>query len=266
MNKYEDKSLANRMKVYEAVPKIFLTLGVPKVIRLDMRAGHTFCKKFQRPFDPIFGECMIAATIALCEQIPGAMAGYTQSDEISIIMNDINKDGTFSCFFDGNVEKITSISASICSIAFNKKYFELVSKMENDKIYSKNLWSALFDSRVFCLPNVTELYNYLLWRQQDAERNSINMVGFANFSQKEMDKKNVKEVMDMLVLQKGINWNDFPTRYKRGAIVVKEKYLKDNTKYNVTVERSRWAEQEMPIVTIPYTTQLYNKEFDNKKG
>ena len=269
MKKQKD-SLGDRMKTYEAVPKVFLTLGIPKIIRLDMRAGHTFCRKFIRPFDKVFSECMIHTTKELCAQIAGVVMGYTQSDEISLVINDVTEEKNINSFFDGNVEKMVSISASIATIAFNKKYMEVVQAIPKDdkmkKIYEKNLWTAQFDSRVFCLPNVTEVHNYILWRQNDATRNSIQMVGHANFTQKQMHARNNNEIQDMLMLEKGINWNDFPAKYKRGSMVVKEFYEKeaitpDGVSHGTAI-RSRWVEKEIPILTkdLDLISKIYNRE------
>ena len=238
------------MKEYEKVSKPFLTIGIPKIIRLDMRAGHTFCKRFDRPFDKIFSDCMVETTKELCKQIRGVVAGYTQSDEISLILNDEVKNG-YDCFFNGNVEKIVSISASICTLEFNRIYAEMVSGL--DTIYTKNINKAQFDSRVFCLPNVTEVHNYILSRQEDATKNSIAAVGQAYFTPNELNKKNSSQIQDMLMLQKGINWNDFPTRYKRGCIILKETYTKDvelpNGEIKKNVTRKHWVEKEIPILT-----------------
>ena len=238
MKKQKD-SLGDRMKTYEAVPKVFLTLGIPKIIRLDMRAGHTFCRKFIRPFDEVFSECMIHTTKELCAQIAGVVMGYTQSDEISLVINDVT-------------------------------YMEVVQAIPQDdkmrKIYEKNLWTAQFDSRVFCLPNVTAVHNYILWRQNDATRNSIQMVGHANFTQKQMHAKNNNEIQDMLMLEKGINWNDFPAKYKRGSMVVKEFYEKeaitpDGVSHGTAI-RSRWVEKEIPILTKDpdLISKIFNRE------
>lgn len=270
MKKQKD-SLGDRMKMYEAVPKVFLTLGIPKIIRLDMRAGHTFCRKFNRPFDDVFSECMVYTTKELCAQIAGVVMGYTQSDEISLVINDVTEEKNINCFFDGSVEKMVSVSASIATAAFNKKYMEIVRDIPSEdrmkKIYERNLWTAQFDSRVFCLPNVTEVHNYILWRQNDATRNSIQMVGHANFTQKQMHAKNNSDIQDMLMLEKGINWNDFPAKYKRGCMIVKEFYEKeavtpDGVSHG-TALRSRWVEKEIPILTkepdlIP---RIFNREF-----
>ena len=257
MKKQKD-SLGDRMKTYEAVPKVFLTLGIPKIIRLDMRAGHTFCRKFIRPFDKVFSECMIHTTKELCAQIAGVVMGYTQSDEISLVINDVTEEKNINSFFDGNVEKMVSISASIATIAFNKKYMEVVQAIPKDdkmkKIYE------------ICLPNVTEVHNYILWRQNDATRNSIQMVGHANFTQKQMHAKNNNEIQDMLMLEKGINWNDFPAKYKRGSMVVKEFYEKeaitpDGVSHGTAI-RSRWVEKEIPILTkdLDLISKIYNRE------
>ena len=142
MGKITKDSLGDRMKTYEAVTRDYLMLGCPKVIRLDMRAGHTFTRGFDIPYDEVFSQSMIAATKALCEQVTGVVMGYTQSDEISLVINDVTERGEVSCFFEGNISKITSISASICTLAFNKKYAELVAKLPEDKAekYKKNVY------------------------------------------------------------------------------------------------------------------------------
>ena len=196
--------------------------------------------------------------------------GYTQSDEISLVINDVTEEKNINSFFDGNVEKMVSVSASIATIAFNKKYMEIVQAISQDdkmrKIYEKNLWTAQFDSRVFCLPNVVEVHNYILWRQNDATRNSIQMVGHSNFTQKQMHAKNNNEIQDMLMLEKGINWNDFPAKYKRGSMVVKEFYEKeaitpDGVSHGTAI-RSRWAEKEIPILTKDpdLISKIFNRE------
>lgn len=270
MGKIKEDSLGHRMKQYEGVPKNYLMLGCPKAIRLDMRAGHTFCRDFKRPFDDVFSTCMLQASKKLCEEIPGVVMAYTQSDEISLIINDVTKNGQINCFFDGNVEKIVSISASICSVEFNRKYDEILRNMPTSKdkeIYEKQAWKAHFDSRVWTLPNLMEVHNYILWRQQDATRNSIQMVGHANFTDSELYKKNTSDIQDMLMLQKGINWNNFPVKYKRGAIILKEQYEKEVTLPNgeviPNVKRNRWTEAEIPILTqdLSYIPKIFERHF-----
>jgi tRNA(His) 5'-end guanylyltransferase len=285
---YEKDPLGIRMKVYENCSKPFLPLGTIKVIRLDMRAGHTFCRHFNRPFDDIFSGAMIETAKALCKEIPGAKFAYTQSDEISIALNDLytkDNEDRFSCFFDGNLEKIVSISASIATAAFNKAYHSLVynkypdlvtrymtnqgiNSAEPGSYYVKNLFNAQFDSRIFILPNETELHNYFLWRQNDATRNSILSAGYAHFPQSKMDNKNQEQIQNMLHMI-GINWNDYPIKYKRGSIIIKEAYIK-KTKYTshktgevkeVECLRHRWTDEfPIPILSqaIDFVSYLYN--------
>lgn len=252
----KESALAARMKKYEAVSKNFLTLGTPKVIRLDMRAGRTFCGNFEKPFDNVFAAAMTEAAKKICEQIPGSVFAYTQSDEISLVLNDMTEKGA-NCFFEGNVEKIVSISASICTLEFNKAYHRIIMgnseiSSEQAEVYLGNLWSGQFDSRAFMLPNVTEVHNYILWRQQDAVRNSIQMAGHAVFTDSELHKKNTSEINRML-LKKGIDWNNYPARHKRGIAITKELYKKDVVLPDGTkiedVNRKRWIEYEMPELT-----------------
>jgi tRNA(His) 5'-end guanylyltransferase len=68
-----------------------------------------------------------------------------------------------------------------------------------------------------------DVCNYFLWRQQDATRNSIQGLGQAYFSHKQMHGLNNNKVQDKLMVEKNINWNNVPTMFKRGTCVVKDK-------------------------------------------
>ena len=104
--------LGNRMKEnYENRAKTYLLRRVPVAIRLDMKAGHSFTKGFKRPFDHLFMACMQQTMKYLCENIQGCLIGYTQSDEITLILQDY-KTLTTDAWFDYSVEKLCSISAS----------------------------------------------------------------------------------------------------------------------------------------------------------
>lgn len=271
--------LANRMKeFYETVPKTRLMRRCPVVVRLDMRAGHTFCRGFERPFDEVFILSMQETAKYLCANIMGCVLSYQQSDEISLILVDYKKLNS-SAFFDYEVQKVCSITASMATMAFNK-YFSI--NMDNwgydnmpgwidggtnekvnlqlkklcDSYIVANEKGAMFDSRCFNIPK-EEVTNYIYWRQLDASRNSIQMVGQANFSHKELHKKTTNQIQDMLMTQKDINWNDFPTYQKRGSCCIKEVYyvskngeevlVEDSNKDDVT-KRSRWIiDKNIPI-------------------
>ena len=224
--------LGTRMKeFYEGVPKTRLVRRMPVAIRLDGKAFHTFTRGFQKPFDEVLGRAMRETMKYLCENIQGCVLGYTQSDEITLILVDYQN--LNSCaWFDYEVQKMCSIAASIATMTFNKfftknvNYFEMTHE-HDDTIneYCTTLVNAaekgaMFDARVFNIPK-EEVCNLIYWRQLDATRNSIQMVGQANFSHKELQNKSCNMIQEMLFAEKGINWNDYPTYLKRGSCCIK---------------------------------------------
>lgn len=231
--------LGVRMKTfYEQIPKTKLMRRCPVALRIDGKAFHTFTRNFQKPFDEVLIKSMQETMKYLCENIQGCVLGYTQSDEITLILVDYKK-LTSSAWFDYEVQKICSIAASMATMAFNKRfeenYLNYIATLEpdfsneNEVNQYKNIFTAysnasekgaMFDCRCFNIPK-EEVINLIYWRQLDATRNSIQMVGQANFSHKELQNKSCNEIQDMLMTQKGINWNDLPTHQKRGSCCVK---------------------------------------------
>ncbi|MBD5534592.1 MAG: hypothetical protein HDQ99_02815 [Lachnospiraceae bacterium] len=222
--------LGNRMKAfYEQIPKTKLMRRTPVIIRIDGKAFHTFTRGFKRPFDDVLIKTMQETTKYLCENIQGCVLGYTQSDEISLVLIDYQRFET-SAWFDYEIQKMCSIAASMATMAFNRIFSETVSDMPIkdtelfDRYFEASYSGAMFDARVFNIPK-EEVTNCIYWRQLDASRNSIQMVGQANFSHKELQNKSCNDIQDMLMTQKGINWNDFPTYQKRGSCVARNKYI-----------------------------------------
>ena len=218
--------LGKRMKTsYEEVSRTKLTRRTPVIIRIDGKAFHTFTRGFRKPFDEILVKTMQETTKYLCENIQGCVFGYTQSDEISLVLIDYQR-LTTSAWFDYEVQKICSIAASMTTMAFNKffeknvdRYNCRVDRQKQSNIYYAAIdKGAMFDARCFNVPK-EEVTNYVYWRQIDATRNSIQMVGQAHFSQEELDKKTCNIIQNMLHEQKGINWNDYPAYLKRGSAV-----------------------------------------------
>lgn len=207
-------TLGERMKGYEKLYQQRLLPGTPTVIRLDMRAGHAFCRDLERPFDETFADAMRYAAADMCMQITGAVLAYTQSDEISIVLQHTVDEREHQQFFAGRVSKIVSVTASMCTLVFNSE-FDF-----RDYRHPNLHWTAQFDSRVFNLPNLQELHNYLVWRQKDAERNSINMAARAFYSPQELHGKKRADLHDML-MAKGVNWNNLPDNQKRGTTIFK---------------------------------------------
>jgi tRNA(His) 5'-end guanylyltransferase len=228
--------LAKRMKDYESISKSRLMKRCPVCIRIDGKAFHSFTKNFKRPFDEVLIKSMQETTKYLCENIQGCVLGYTQSDEISLILIDYRELNT-TPYFDYEVQKLCSISASMATMAFNRIFREKVEKLEEAFFDAWNVTDedhklleaytkasergAVFDARVFNIPK-EEVTNLIYWRQLDATRNSIQMVGQANFSHKELHGKSCNDIQDMLFNQKNINWNDYPTYMKRGTCVIKD--------------------------------------------
>ena len=257
-------TLGNRMKdFYENPFRYYLPRRTPMILRLDMRAGHSFTKGFERPFDSIFMDCIQRTAKYLCENIEGVKLSYQQSDEISLLLTDYENMET-EAWFGKNLQKVVSVSASMATMAFNKFYAkEIIDGLYaafnlNDdewderlqKIYHPKIDSAMFDSRAFILPK-EEVNNYFLWRQNDCTRNSIQMVGQANFSHKELQGKSCDKIQDMLMLEKGINWNDFPTAQKRGSCCTKTGiHTVVDMKTGEQKERLAWEiDKEIPIFT-----------------
>lgn len=241
VGKEKKNTLGTRMKEYEAVSKNHLMRRTPVIIRLDGKAFHTFTRGLDKPFDSDFVTMMQQTMLHLCENIQGCVLGYTQSDEITLVLVDYqNRD---SCaWFDNQVQKIASISASMATLYFNRELSEMLRDLEEDlaaanyslpqahmyetnskkydKWYDKE-YRALFDSRVFNLPQY-EVINNLIWRQQDATRNSINSVAQSLFSHKELQGISSKDLQDKMLTERGVNWNDYPTHLKRGCCAIKD--------------------------------------------
>lgn len=263
-------SLGDRMKNnYENISRYYLTRRTPVIIRIDGKAFHTFTRGFKKPFDDILVKSMQETMKYLCENIQGCVLGYTQSDEISLVLTDYTE-LTTDAWFGNNLQKMCSVSASMATLAFNKAFNDNIVKYIDGRLdagrgitddlteYTKILINArnkgaMFDSRAFSIPK-EEVCNYFIFRQQDATRNSIQSVGQANFSDKELHKKSTKDIQDMLMTQKGINWNDYAATLKRGSCCIK---VDDSlTEYDEVgnirgyTQRSKWViDNEIPIFT-----------------
>lgn len=230
-------SLGDRMKEYESRNQYYLQKRTPVCIRVDMRAGHTFTRGFARPFDEIFGNAMVRTMEYCAKNIGNCVFAYCQSDEITFILVDYAKLET-DAWFDYRTDKLCSIAASMATMAFNRYFsqehwkwaknnniacMEHLNEDKNPELLKlhntyieASCKGAMFDARCFNIPK-EEACNLIYWRQLDATRNSIQMVGQANFSHKELQGKSCDMIQDMLHEQRGINWNNFETRWKRGV-------------------------------------------------
>ena len=194
----KNDDLGNRMKsYYEERSRTYLTRRTPVIMRYDGVAFHTFTRGMCKPFDKIFVESMQETMKYLCENIQGCVLGYTQSDEITLVLVDY-KNLNSAAWFDYQVQKMVSVGAGMASMYFNKVFYQKVADFlgafpslrdELSATYMKAVdKGAFFDARVFNIP-VEEVTNCVLFRQLDAERNSILAIGQANFSHKELQNK-----------------------------------------------------------------------------
>ena len=236
--------LGDRMKdFYEDRTRYKLARRTNTIIRIDGKAFHTYTKGLQRPFDQGLMEDMNKTTEYLCQNIQGAKFGYVQSDEISILITDYDDIDTHA-WFDANLQKMASIAASLATAEFNR--LRLIRKMNTTVATAGSILEqfklAHFDARVFQIPYQEEVINYFIWRQQDATRNSISSVAQSLYSTKELHGKKTSDMQEM-IFQKGINWNDYSPREKRGSVIrkVNETFTRpDGEEYT----RAKWKADE----------------------
>jgi tRNA(His) guanylyltransferase len=214
--------IGDRMKAYEKAARATLPRRMPVIVRVDGKAFHTYTRGCARPFDEALMGAMDAVGVALCEEMQGAALAFVQSDEISVLLHNYRRLDT-DAWFDNQVQKIASVSASIAAATMT---------CMSPSIFGATR-PAHFDARVFVLPEA-EVCNYFLWRQQDATRNSIQTLAQSLYSQRELHGKN-SSVLQEMIFQNGINWNDLPVRQKRGRCVVRNVFDVDG------VVRHQWV-------------------------
>jgi tRNA(His) 5'-end guanylyltransferase len=255
-------TLGDRMKeYYENITRNKLTRRTPVIIRLDGKAFHTFTRGFDKPFDKCIVRSMQETMNYLCNNIQGCVLGYTQSDEISLLLCDYQKLDT-AAWFDYNIQKMVSVSAAMATFKFmgslREFYMILTERLEKynnipdcnveskiltvdqaldkaDKILRKLNGGAFFDARAFSIPK-EEVNNYFVWRQQDATKNSVMTLAQQYYSQSALNGVKYKEAEDMLFTEKGINWNDLPTAVKRGSCSVKPIGVEDARGFKIDTE------------------------------
>ena len=268
--------IADRIKeYYEDRTKTFLMRRMVTIIRLDGKGFSKWTKGLQKPFDEGFTDDMVETAKYLCANIQGAKFAYAQSDEISVVLTDFDNLET-SAWFDYNVQKMTSVAASMATAKFNQ--LRLVRYAKNNVDPYRSTWAsvldgtmdaneindfkiAMFDARVFQVPTVDEMVNVMIWRQQDATRNSVSMAASEYFSHKSLEGVSSNDKQERLFQEKGINWNDYPAKFKRGTVIKKEEVtlvkrsdsISDKTTVideNMIFTRNVWnADENTPIFT-----------------
>lgn len=199
---------AKEMKALEARWTLTLPAHGYKVLRLDGRGFSRWTRKHcEKPFDMNFVDAMDRTAQELCKEIQGARFAYVQSDEISVLITDLDEKA--QQWFGGDISKTCSVSASIASNTFNYAVGDRARKLKD---------TAEFDARVFALPDRLEVMKYFMWRQADAWTNAVNMLASAHFSHKELDKIGTADRLSML-LAKDVKLTDFEAGLFLGRMV-----------------------------------------------
>lgn len=210
-------SFGDRIKIYEGVESDRILIpNLPILVRLDGKSFHNYCKRMVRPFDSKFHDLMDQTAIFMLEQT-NAVVSYVQSDEISLIIWNYNRPDS-QVMFNGRIQKLTSVLVSMATAFFNSKAVE----------YFPDKPLAFFDCRVFNVPTSEEAVNCILWRELDASRNSIQAVAQSLYSPKQLHGKNTSQLHDLLHA-KGINWNNFADREKRGSYFKSKRVIRQLT-------------------------------------
>lgn len=259
-------SLGDRMKAYESVASQKLMRRTPVICRLDGRSFHTFTRGFDKPFDNLFMKAMHKTLKQLCENVGNCVFGYTQSDEITLVLIDYR---TFDSYpwYGNRIEKICSISASMATRFFNKAFIEVVGEamaedMNNEKDYSKytkRFFSADFDCRAFNVPR-EDVCNCLIWRQKDAERNSIQGLAQSLFKFKEIQGVSNNDLQDKMFVEKGVNWNDMPVAFKRGIACIRD----DDGDWFLDEETPIFTQNRAYIEDYVYLRDKISQDMQNK--
>ena len=202
--------LGNHLKSsYEDVYRTHIPRRTYAIVRIDGKAFHTFTKGLEKPYCQPLADSLDEATVALASQMMGTKFAYSQSDEISFLLTDFDKENT-EAWFSGNIQKIASVSASIFTAHFNRAW--------GNRVEDAQL--ATFDSRVFVIPTAQEVANYFVWRQQDSIRNSLNSLASVHFSHKSLQGTNSLDKRSMLN-DIGFDWTTIPNEFRRGRVIRK---------------------------------------------
>jgi tRNA(His) 5'-end guanylyltransferase len=184
---------------------------LPVIIRLDGNGFSKWTKGLKRPFDENFMDLMDDTAKFLVEET-NAVISFTQSDEITLILYSDNKRS--SIYNDGKKQKILSKLTGKCVNYFNerrKHYLPDHNKLAN------------FDCRIYQTPTLHDACVQLLWRENDATKNSIQSLSQSLFSHKELQNLNGNELQNKMLTEKGVNWNNLSNRCKRGSYIRKQR-------------------------------------------
>lgn len=233
------EKIEDRMLYYRGLTDYKLLSNEYVIIMLDGRSFSHFCKQFKKPFDEHFISVMNEVTKYLCEEVEGCRFGYTQSDEISLLLTDF---GNSESWFGYRLSKLLSITASLASAKFNQlmiaRLSDACSSIEEFKEKIVNLKLASFDSKAWNVPTQNDVFTWFLFRQTDCVKNSKQMLSQSFFKQKDLDGLTTDKQVELLIKEKNIDWNTFSDGVKYGRFVYKQEVEITNGKN--TFKRNKW--------------------------
>jgi tRNA(His) guanylyltransferase len=214
MNNHNDTpSLTTRMKGYEDAFRYYFTKRTPLIVRLDGKSFSTWTKPLET-FDMRMSNWMQEAVKYAMAEIQGCVFAFSVSDEISLFLRDWDK-LTTCAWFDNNLQKIASVSASLVTAKFNETVKDSGYRLNNGKL-------ATFDSRAFTLPK-DEVVNYFIWRQHEGIRNSVQMLGQELFGHAAIKGMNNNEVKRKIEIEKPEqSWDKLDPIFRHGFAIRKD--------------------------------------------
>lgn len=259
-------NLSDRMKGYEKAYKYVITPRSYIIIRLDGKNFSKYTKGLEKPFDKDLSDAMNETAVALCKEFNAKFA-YTQSDEISLVITELGGSQEAQPIHGNVLQKLCSLTASVATAKFNEvrnlQHFKKTNIVFDSILKAFDLPKpAYFDARVFVVPNADEVVNHMIWRQQDATRNSVSMAAHALLGHKATMNKFGDEKQEMMFQEKGVNWNDYPTKFKRGVVVrkVEKEFVSDEYTFDAKRTDGVYTRMVLEVDTeIPIFTK--NKEY-----
>lgn len=228
-------------RLYEAPTRHYLPARTYCIIRVDGKAFHSWTKGLERPFDLGLVEAFGQTMEELCQEVSNTVLGYCQSDEISLLLTDFERAET-EPWLGGNLQKIVSVVASMTTAIFNQHFHHP----------SLGKRPALFDARAFAIAEQHEVANAFLWRQRDAERNAISMVGQAHFSPRQLHGLSTAALRALLLEEKGIDVESLPSAFLHGQVCYREIVVKP-------VEYTHKRSGEL-VRTAPVERRIWQRE------
>lgn len=204
-----------------------------KTYVMGMLDGKNFSRliknNYEKPFSDRFIMMMNETAKYVCENVQGCCFAYTQSDEITFVITDLEKEES-SAYFDYRLSKMLSIIASLATAKFNQLAIQnlLETPCSNSDLQQmvRNMQLAQFDCKIWDAQNYNNVFAYILWRQIDCIRNSKQQAAQTYLTHKQLLGKHTDEQIKMLLDEKGIDWNDYADSKKYGRFIYKEAYIK----------------------------------------